>query len=135
MKNTEITELDTFTDEVDVQLDMLGSLVVHRVRGHVDGGDIVTVCKVALEMTQRSSPRSWHNQMHLAAALATVRYSASALEREIVSCRLEDHDTRRRTRMWIALYPQEDVEPEHGLPCIWAARPVGVGVCGDRELR
>ena len=36
--------------------------------------------------------------MHSAAAFATTRYSASALDRETVGWRLEDHDTRESLR-------------------------------------
>ena len=36
--------------------------------------------------------------MHSAAALATARYSASALDHDTVGCRLDDHDTKESPR-------------------------------------
>jgi len=50
MKNTNITNGDPFADEVEMNLDMLGSLMLNRVGGYVDGADVVTI-------HQRSSVR------------------------------------------------------------------------------
>ena len=36
VENSEITDLHVFTDEVNVELDVLRPFVVHRVRRHVD---------------------------------------------------------------------------------------------------
>ena len=43
MKNTNITNGDPFADEVEMNLDMLGSLMLNRIGGHVDGADVVTI--------------------------------------------------------------------------------------------
>ena len=43
MKNSKITNGDPLLDEVEVNLNMLGSLMLNRVGGHVDGTDVVTI--------------------------------------------------------------------------------------------
>jgi hypothetical protein len=43
MKNTDGADRDTFPNEVKVDLNMLGTLMLHRVGGEVDGTDIVAV--------------------------------------------------------------------------------------------
>ena len=43
MKNTNITNGDPFADEVEMNLDMLGSLMLNRVGGYVDSADVVTI--------------------------------------------------------------------------------------------
>jgi hypothetical protein len=59
-------------------------------------GDVVAVrdggrWNVAVELAEEMSKARSH--VHSATALATARYSASALERETVGCRFDDHDT------------------------------------------
>jgi hypothetical protein len=44
----DITDGNTFLDEVDVDLDMLRTLVVNEVDGEVDDADVVTVDESAL---------------------------------------------------------------------------------------
>jgi hypothetical protein len=41
MMNAELAQLNAFPDEVNVQLDVLGALVMNWIRRHVDGGDVV----------------------------------------------------------------------------------------------
>jgi hypothetical protein len=53
---------------------------------------------VADESGQPSSPRRERSHEHSATAFATPWYSASALERETVVCRFEDHETRASPR-------------------------------------
>ena len=43
MKNTKLAELDLLSNEVDIQFNVLGTLVLHRIRRKVDGRHIVTV--------------------------------------------------------------------------------------------
>ena len=43
MKNSKITNGDPLLDEVEVNLNMLGSLMLNRIGGHVDGADVVTI--------------------------------------------------------------------------------------------
>jgi hypothetical protein len=43
MQNTYITEGDVLTEEVEINLNMLRTLMLNRVRGEVDRTDIVTI--------------------------------------------------------------------------------------------
>jgi hypothetical protein len=43
-----ITDANTFPGEVDVDLDMLGALILNRVGGDVDDADVVIVDESAL---------------------------------------------------------------------------------------
>ena len=48
---------------------------------------------VAVETGQSSSPSKCRNEEHSETELAMARYSASALDRDTVFCRFEDHKT------------------------------------------
>ena len=43
MRDADFTEGDSFSDEVQVNLDMLGSLMLDWVGGEVDSTDVVTI--------------------------------------------------------------------------------------------
>ena len=43
MDDAKVTQGDAFPDEMNVQLDVLGPTVMHRVLAHVDRGDVVAV--------------------------------------------------------------------------------------------
>ena len=43
MQDADFTEGDSFSNEVQVDLNMLGSLMLNRVGGEVNGADIITV--------------------------------------------------------------------------------------------
>ena len=43
MKDTKITNCILLPDEVKINLNVLGSLVLYRVGGHVDGTDVVAI--------------------------------------------------------------------------------------------
>ena len=43
MKNSKITNGNPLPNEVEINLNMLGSLMLNRVGGHVDGADVVTI--------------------------------------------------------------------------------------------
>jgi hypothetical protein len=47
MKDTNIPNGDLVTNEVKINLNMLGALVLNRVRGHVDGTNIVAIDQAA----------------------------------------------------------------------------------------
>ena len=70
---------------------MLCPLMLDGVGGEVHGADVVAVDERALGERAVKSCRS---QDASATPLATARYSASALERETLGCRLEDQETR-----------------------------------------
>ena len=43
MKDTNITSGNPLSDEVEVDLDVLGALMLNGVGGHVDGADVIAV--------------------------------------------------------------------------------------------
>ena len=43
MQDTNITNGDTLSDEVEINLDMLRTLMLNRVRGEINHTDIVTI--------------------------------------------------------------------------------------------
>ena len=43
MHNTDITEADAFVNKVQVNLHMLGTLMLDRVAGEIDHADVVTI--------------------------------------------------------------------------------------------
>ena len=43
MQNTKITDGDSLPNEVKINLNVLGVLMLHRVGGHVDDTDVITV--------------------------------------------------------------------------------------------
>jgi hypothetical protein len=65
---------------------VLRSFVMHWIGAHVASGDIVAEHDCCLVQG------TVELALHSATTLATPRYSASALERETVVCRLEDHE-------------------------------------------
>ena len=42
MENSNLTKRYLFSDKMNIELDMLSAPMLNRVRGHVDGADIVT---------------------------------------------------------------------------------------------
>lgn len=48
MKNTKITELDTLTNKMNVQLNVFGPFVVDQVSRHIHRIDIITICNSSL---------------------------------------------------------------------------------------
>jgi hypothetical protein len=56
--------------------------------------------------TRWSSLSNWRSQTHSATAFATPRYSASALDLEIVACHLDDHDIKLAPKK--TQYPEVD---------------------------
>jgi hypothetical protein len=43
MENADFTKGDSFSDKVQINLDVFGSLMLNRVGGEVNGADIITV--------------------------------------------------------------------------------------------
>jgi hypothetical protein len=74
MANPNITDSYPVANEVQVNLHMLCPLMLNRVGGEVHDADVVAVD----ERDASATP------------LSTAWYSASALERETTSCRLDD---------------------------------------------
>jgi hypothetical protein len=98
MSNAKFTQGNMFPNEMYVNLNVFRPPMVHRVAGHVDGQDIITEGHRSIVDRQWSSPKSCQSQVHSAAALATARYNASALERDTVGWHLLDQDTNDSTK-------------------------------------
>jgi hypothetical protein len=94
MKNPNITNSHSVSNEMQVNLHMLRPLMLNRVGGEVQGTDVVAVDECALGKGLWSSAKSCRSQDASATPLATARYSASALERETTGCRLDDQEIR-----------------------------------------
>jgi hypothetical protein len=58
VQDAEITDDNTFLDEVEVDLNMLCTLVLNGISGEVDGANIVTVDRVLFDNGAWSSSRS-----------------------------------------------------------------------------
>jgi len=56
MKDTKITNGNPLPDEVEVNLNMLGALMLNRIGGHVDGADVVTIHQCGLAEGGRATP-------------------------------------------------------------------------------
>jgi hypothetical protein len=48
LQDTDVTDGNAFPNEVEIDLDMLRTLVLNRVGGEVDGADIIIVDESAL---------------------------------------------------------------------------------------
>jgi hypothetical protein len=70
-------------NKVEINLDMIGVLVLDGVGGEVDGADVVTVDQSGPWQGLYSSTSSWRSQHTSITPLATTRYSTLALEREM----------------------------------------------------
>ena len=76
MKNSKITNGNPLPDEVEINLNMLGSLMLNRVGGHVDNTDVVTVhqCSAAkrgVELQEElAQPCSFCNSISHSAVLS-----------------------------------------------------------------
>ena len=69
MKNSKITNGNPLPDEVEINLNMLGSLMLNRIGGHVDDDDVVTihqrsVAKRGVELQEElAQPCSFYNSI------------------------------------------------------------------------
>jgi hypothetical protein len=78
VQDANITDGNMFSDEVNVDLDMLRTLVLNRVGGGVDDAYVVTVDESALGQRSMELWGSCWSQQASATPLATARYTASA---------------------------------------------------------
>ena len=61
MKDTKITNGNPLPDEVEVNLNVLGPLMLHRVAGHVDSTDVSQYTIVARRRGVCSSSSNWRS--------------------------------------------------------------------------
>ena len=127
MKNSKITNGNPLPDEVEINLNMLGSLMLNRVGGHVDGADVVAV-------DQRNTPRRC---MKLNEKLA----QPSGFCNAISHCAMLSFGTGLGDCILPLRRPGNQVVPEKnritqcGFASIRTACPVGVGVHSQLTLR
>nr|GEX55831.1 hypothetical protein [Tanacetum cinerariifolium] len=91
MENTNMTSCNHITDEMNVDLNVFCPLMLNRVGRHVT----LTLSLVNQGSSRKricNSRRRLRIHAVFATTLATPQYSASALEREMMCCRLADHD-------------------------------------------
>jgi hypothetical protein len=98
MKDTDITNGDTLTYEVEINLNMLRLLMLKWIRQKVDSTNIITIHQSVAGQWVVELLKKLTKPTCLSKPLATARYSASALDREIVFCRFEDQETRLSPR-------------------------------------
>ena len=84
MQDTNITNSDMLSDKVEINLDVLRTLMLHRVGGHVYSADVVvedhrSAVKGTMELSQELC-----SQDASATPFATARYSTSTLDPETV---------------------------------------------------
>jgi hypothetical protein len=93
-----LTDGDLFSDEVKINLHMLGTLVLNGVVGEVHGTYVVAVDERTPGRKRLEFQQQLAQPVASATPLAMVWYSASALERETTVCRLADQDTKLSSR-------------------------------------
>jgi hypothetical protein len=111
MQNTKITNSNSLPDEVKIDLNVFNALMLNRVGCHVDCTDVVAVHQCgtperSMQLQKKlAQPGGLSNSIShrailgfSATPLATVRYSASALDLDTVFWRLEDQEMRLSPR-------------------------------------
>ena len=119
--------MNTLANEMDVQLDVLGPLVMNGVHRHVHGRDVVVV----------GDGRLGHATMELAEKLSEpYTFSRGVRDNTILSLGVLTGDRglpfRRPGHQGVA---EEHTEARCRAPSVRAARPVGVRVRRDSEVR
>ena len=95
MKNSNLAESNLFTNKVYIHLNVFGPLVVDRVFREIYSTNVITIYNCGfLDGTVGAPGVSSVANRNSATTFATPRYSASALERDRVGCRLADQDMR-----------------------------------------
>lgn len=113
VENLNKTKSKLIANKVCVYFHVLGMLMMNRIGPEVDYIHIITIQMASLGRGQQSSARSWQSQVVPATTLATARYSALVLEREVVAyqepgdkSRANEHTiTRGRTSHVMATSP------------------------------
>jgi hypothetical protein len=98
MEDAYSTDGNLLSDEIKINLHMLRVLMLNGVSGEVHDADVVTVDESAARWQSLELMQELAQPSGLSHTLATVRYSASALEWETTVCRLVDQETRLSPR-------------------------------------
>ena len=120
MKNSKITNGNPLPNEVEINLNMLGSLMLNRVGGHVDGADVVTI-------HQRSSAK---RGMKLLKQLA----QSSSLSNTVGHGAILSLGTGSGDSILTLGGPRDEIVPEKhsiargGLANVWTTGPISISV-------
>ena len=124
MRNADFTEGDSFSDEVQVDLDMLSSLMLNRVGGEVDSTDIITI-------DQCCSTKRTAKLLQKLAQPAGFSYSIS--DGPIFGlCAGPRHCRLTLERPGDEIVPEKHRITRGGFACVKTARPICIGV--DSEI-
>ena len=94
MKNMQFANGYLLTNKVDVEFDVFCASMMYWIPGHVHRGDVVAVGHCCLRDAAVELVKKMPQPGALGHDVGVAPYSASALDREMVFCRLEDHETR-----------------------------------------
>jgi hypothetical protein len=94
VENTDVTNGYTLAHKVEINLNMHRAFVLDMIGGEIKCTDIITVDQGTLGQRVVEFMQQLTQPAGLSKALATARYSASALDRETTLWRLEDQETR-----------------------------------------
>jgi hypoxanthine phosphoribosyltransferase len=98
MEYVDLTDDDSLSDKIKINLHMFSALMLNRVGGEIHGANVVIVDESAPRRRTLELMKQLAQQVASATPLATVQYSASALDRETAFYRLTDQDTRLSPR-------------------------------------
>jgi hypothetical protein len=90
MEDADLTDGDLLSDKMEINLYMLGALIMNGVCGEGHGADFITVDKGAPRRRALELMEQLPHPSGLSHTVGTARYLASALEREMTACRLAD---------------------------------------------
>jgi DNA-binding response OmpR family regulator len=93
-----IDDDNLLSDKMKINLHMLGALMLNEVGEEIHDVDVVIVDKGAPRRQGLELVEQLRSQVASATPLATARYSASTLEREMMVCRLVDQETKLSAR-------------------------------------
>jgi hypothetical protein len=126
MKNSNVPQRNTVSNEVKVDLDVFGALVLDGIRGHVHSAHIVAkdnsgTMKWAMKLLEElAKPTCFGDGVGDSPIL---RFSTRARHRVLTLGRPRDQ-----------VVAEEGAVPRGGAPGVWTASPVRVGV-GDEAVR
>jgi hypothetical protein len=127
MKNFGLAESHTVADEVKVNLNMLGPLVLDRILGHVHGAHIVAVDnrgtggRMMQLLQELADPTRLGNTVSNSTVFS---FSTGARNRGLPSRRPRDQ-----------VITEENTKAGGGFPSIRAARPISIGISNKIKRR
>jgi hypothetical protein len=98
MEYADLTDDDSLSDKMKINLHMFDALMLNGVGGEVHDADVVVVDESAPRRRTLELMEQLAQKVTSAMPLATARYSASVLDRETTVCRLANQDTRLFSR-------------------------------------